>query len=94
MIYAGSRLECRVGYFEIVSTVLTLGERLVCCIKCEVCFTGFFVKYFNNESMFNGRKLLSFDDLWTEWLEDGLKFVFSPNTILSGRLGSKQQPTN
>ena len=37
---------------------------------------------------------LCISDLCAEELRDGLKFVFSPDIILSGRLDSKHQLTN
>ena len=35
-----------------------------------------------------------YNDLWNEQLRDRLKFVFSPDVILCGWLGSKHQLTN
>ena len=37
---------------------------------------------------------LRFDDLHVEWLRDKLKFIFSPDIIVCGWLGSKYQRTN
>ena len=37
---------------------------------------------------------LWYDDLWNEWLGDTVTFVFSPDVILSGWLGSKHQLNN
>ena len=43
-----------------------------------------------------GTKLndLWYDDLWNDWLGNRVKFVFSPDVILCGWLGSKHQLTS
>ena len=55
-------------------------------------------RFFRAECLRNIDRLikhdLSHDDLWNKWLEDREKFVFSPDVILCGWLGSKHQLTN
>ena len=43
---------------------------------------------------FNKKFDLWYDDLWNDWLGDRTKFVFIPDAILCGWLGSKNQLTN